>query len=65
MPPHGNLTNMGFTEPEAQRKKMRIKNNVIEKLRKNKRLGGNIVDLQAQTDERVHDPWNWAFDFLT
>lgn len=25
MPPHGNLTNMGFTEPEARRKKPSIK----------------------------------------
>lgn len=25
MPPHGNLTNMGLTEPETYTKKMRIK----------------------------------------
>lgn len=24
MPPHGNLTNMGLTEPEVERQKLRI-----------------------------------------
>lgn len=54
MPPHGNLTNMGLTEPETERKKLRIIQSNRE--RKSKRLPGEEVTFWAHRHKRVHDP---------
>lgn len=49
MPPHGNRTNMGLTEPEADTHKsaIRARNVQIGKKKEQKRL--NCLDSQAQT----------------
>lgn len=56
MPPHGNLTNMGLTEPETDRKKRRVRNGEeeLEKERKDERLPGEEVNFW--TRRHKHDP---------
>lgn len=54
MPPHGNLTNMGLTEPGIERKKQRIRksNRELEK-EKSERLPGEAVTCRHTL---MHDP---------